>query len=86
LPSNFQAKSIRFGVFYRDCSEGYREPLRGKPQGCSKADRDAPKEKKRKKWRTSLSPKAMGPRAVAGGKSPDTLVAVTVAAGDYLAF
>ena len=25
-------------------------------------------KKERKKWRTSLSPKAMGPRAAAGGK------------------
>jgi hypothetical protein len=26
------------------------------------------RKKERKKWRTSLSPKAMGPRAAAGGK------------------
>ncbi len=26
------------------------------------------RKKERKKWRTSLSPKAMGPRAVAGGE------------------
>jgi hypothetical protein len=33
-------------------------------EGCMTGER----KKERKKWRTSLSPKAMGPRAAAGGK------------------